>query len=54
VDGLAERGRLRGVGLGTVLADYLDVPLDDIAATNLAKLAGRQGRGVLAGSGDDR
>ncbi|MCO8277743.1 nucleoside triphosphate pyrophosphohydrolase family protein [Actinoplanes sp. TRM 88003] len=37
-----------------VLADYLDLSMDDIATTNLAKLASRQGRGVLGGSGDDR
>jgi len=37
-----------------VLADYLDLSLEDIAAANLAKLAGRQGRGVLGGSGDNR
>jgi NTP pyrophosphatase (non-canonical NTP hydrolase) len=37
-----------------VLADYLDLSLDDIAAANLAKLASRQGRGVLGGSGDNR
>ena len=37
-----------------VLADYLDLSLDDIARTNLAKLASRQGRGVLRGSGDNR
>ncbi|GAA4066602.1 nucleoside triphosphate pyrophosphohydrolase family protein [Nonomuraea soli] len=37
-----------------VLADYLDLSLDDVARTNLAKLAGRQDRGVLRGSGDDR
>jgi len=37
-----------------VLADYLDLPLDDIAEANLAKLASRQTRGVLGGSGDDR
>jgi hypothetical protein len=36
-----------------VLADYLDLSLDDIAAANLAKLASRQGRGVLGGSGDN-
>jgi hypothetical protein len=28
--------------------------LDDIATTNLTKLASRQGRGVLGGSGDNR
>jgi NTP pyrophosphatase (non-canonical NTP hydrolase) len=37
-----------------VLADYLDLSLDDIAATNLAKLASRRDRGVLGGSGDNR
>jgi hypothetical protein len=37
-----------------VLADYLDLSLDDIATTNLAKLASRQDRGVLKGSGDNR
>ena len=36
------------------LADYLDLSLDDIATTNLAKLASRQSRGVLGGSGDNR
>ncbi|MBT0773586.1 nucleoside triphosphate pyrophosphohydrolase family protein [Kineosporia sp. J2-2] len=37
-----------------VLADHLDLSLDDIAAANLAKLADRQRRQVLGGSGDDR
>ena len=37
-----------------VLADYLGLPLDDIASANVAKLASRQQRGVLGGSGDDR
>ena len=37
-----------------VLADYLDLSLDDIAAANLAKLASRQDRGVLGGTGDNR
>lgn len=37
-----------------VLADYLDLSLNDIATANLAKLASRQERGVLSGSGDDR
>ncbi|GAA0487251.1 hypothetical protein Ade02nite_11280 [Paractinoplanes deccanensis] len=37
-----------------VLADYLGLSLDGIAAGNLAKLAARQSRGVLGGSGDNR
>lgn len=37
-----------------VLADYLDLSLDDIATANLAKLASRQDRGMLKGSGDNR
>ncbi|GLY04982.1 nucleoside triphosphate pyrophosphohydrolase family protein [Actinoplanes sp. NBRC 101535] len=37
-----------------VLADHFDLSLDDIAAQNIAKLADRQSRGVLGGSGDDR
>ncbi|WP_250008412.1 nucleoside triphosphate pyrophosphohydrolase family protein [Actinoplanes sp. M2I2] len=36
------------------LADYLDLSLDDIAAANLAKLASREARGLLGGSGDNR
>ena len=37
-----------------VLADYLDLALDDIATANLAKLASRQQRNVLGGNGDER
>jgi NTP pyrophosphatase (non-canonical NTP hydrolase) len=37
-----------------VLADYFDVALDDVAQLNLAKLADRQNRSMLGGSGDDR
>ena len=37
-----------------VLADYFDLDLSDIGEANLAKLASRQQRGVLGGSGDDR
>jgi NTP pyrophosphatase (non-canonical NTP hydrolase) len=37
-----------------VLADYLDLSLNDIATANLAKLASRRDRGVLGGSGDNR
>lgn len=37
-----------------VLADHFDLPLDQVAETNIAKLADRQRRGALPGSGDDR
>ncbi|QDP98285.1 hypothetical protein FOE78_22375 [Microlunatus elymi] len=37
-----------------VLANYLDLSLDDIAERNIAKLADRQRRAVLGGSGDHR
>ncbi|MDB5184939.1 MAG: MazG nucleotide pyrophosphohydrolase [Candidatus Saccharibacteria bacterium] len=37
-----------------VLADYLDINLDDVATKNIAKLADRQKRGAIKGSGDDR
>jgi NTP pyrophosphatase (non-canonical NTP hydrolase) len=37
-----------------VLAHDLGLGLDEVAATNLAKLADRQRRGVIGGSGDDR
>lgn len=37
-----------------VIADHFDVPLDDVAQLNLAKLADRQHRAVIGGSGDDR
>lgn len=36
------------------LADYLDVSLEDVAKTNIDKLASRQERGALKGSGDNR
>ncbi len=36
------------------LASELDLELDDIAQGNLDKLASRQRRGVLSGSGDER
>ncbi len=37
-----------------LLARYLNVELDDIATQNIAKLASRNIRGKLAGSGDNR
>jgi NTP pyrophosphatase (non-canonical NTP hydrolase) len=37
-----------------VLASELDYDLEAIAENNLAKLASRQQRGVLSGSGDNR
>lgn len=36
------------------LANEFGIPLEDIAAGNLLKLADRQARGVLKGSGDRR
>lgn len=32
----------------------LEVPLEDVAAYNLAKLGGRQARGTIKGEGDER
>ena len=37
-----------------VLADFLDLSLDDVARRNVDKLADRQRRAVLGGSGDNR
>jgi NTP pyrophosphatase (non-canonical NTP hydrolase) len=37
-----------------VLADHFNISLDDVAEMNIAKLASRQQRGVLGGSGDNR
>lgn len=37
-----------------VIADYFDIDLETVASTNIAKLASRQRRGVISGSGDNR
>jgi len=37
-----------------VIADHFDLRLADVASYNVAKLADRQKRGVLGGSGDNR
>lgn len=37
-----------------VIAHNFDISLDDLATANLAKLADRQQRGVIGGSGDNR
>ncbi len=36
------------------LADYIEVPLDQIAQSNIDKLFSRKDRGKLKGSGDNR
>lgn len=38
----------------TILADYLELDLEEIAEQNISKLADRKARGVIAGSGDNR
>jgi len=37
-----------------VIADYFDIPLENVAQVNIAKLADRQQRSMLNGSGDNR
>ena len=37
-----------------VLADYFDIPLDEVGEKNIAKLADRMNRGMISGSGDNR
>ena len=36
------------------IADYLDITLEDVAQTNVKKLADRKSRNTLKGSGDNR
>ncbi|MDT0348119.1 nucleoside triphosphate pyrophosphohydrolase family protein [Pseudonocardia charpentierae] len=38
----------------TVIADYFNLTLDDVAECNISKLADRQARGAIGGSGDSR
>ena len=37
-----------------VIADYFDVRLDEVAQLNVTKLADRQNRSMLSGTGDNR
>jgi NTP pyrophosphatase (non-canonical NTP hydrolase) len=37
-----------------VIADHFDIPFDQVAEVNIAKLASRLERGTLSGSGDNR
>ncbi|MEO5950578.1 MAG: nucleoside triphosphate pyrophosphohydrolase family protein [Candidatus Saccharimonadales bacterium] len=37
-----------------VLADHFDIKLDDVGSKNIAKLASRQQRDQISGSGDNR
>ena len=37
-----------------VLADYFDIPMEDVATANVAKLADRKKRGVIKSTGDYR
>jgi len=37
-----------------VIAHYFDLTLNDVATHNITKLADRQNRGMIGGSGDDR
>lgn len=37
-----------------IIADYFDVPLEEIGSKNIEKLASRLERGKISGSGDNR
>jgi NTP pyrophosphatase (non-canonical NTP hydrolase) len=37
-----------------VLADHFAIPMSEVASRNIAKLADRQERGLIGGSGDNR
>lgn len=36
------------------VADYFEIPLEDVGQANIAKLADRQKRGVIRSTGDNR
>jgi NTP pyrophosphatase (non-canonical NTP hydrolase) len=36
------------------IADYFDIPLEDVAKANITKLADRKERGVIKSTGDNR
>lgn len=38
----------------SAISEYLDIPLEDVAAGNLEKVLSRKSRGVSRGSGDNR
>ncbi len=37
-----------------VIAEYFDIPLEEVGVKNIAKLADRLNRGVISGNGDNR
>jgi hypothetical protein len=37
-----------------ILADHFDISMEEVASRNIAKLADRQKRNLIGGSGDNR